>query len=278
MNTSEAFSGKVVWVTGASSGIGEGMVKAFAASGAIVVCSSRNVDELIRVKSECLAAGADEDHLMVQPLDIVDHDSFPAAVQAVLTRYSRIDVLINNAGLGARDNAWNITMDVYRTTMEVNLFGAIALTKEVLPVMMDQADGRIVGVSSLAGKIGVPLRTAYCPAKHAVCGYLDALRAEMAHFGIGVTTIVPGVVRTNTVANALTGSGKPIGAEEGVMEGGMSVEEAVDVILPQLAEGVDEITVAGDEEVQMMDMKRKDPVAVFRATEAMAEQQIYGSG
>lgn len=272
---SDAFIDKVVWITGASSGIGEGMAKAFAASGAKVVCSARNVAELNRVKSECVEAGAEKANLMVLPLDVVDYDAMPNAVRAVLEEFSRIDVLINNAGLGARDNVLNVSMDVYRTAMEVNLFSAIALTKEVLPVMIEQGSGRIVGVSSMAGKIGVPLRTAYCPAKHAVCGFFDALRSEMAHFGIKVSLIVPGVVRTNAVANALTGDGVPIGAEDGVMEGGLSVEEAIPVIVSELAAGTDEIIVATAGETQMMELKRKDPVQVFRALEAMAEQELY---
>ncbi len=166
-------------------------------------------------------------------------------------------------------------MDVYRTAMEVNLFSAIALTKEVLPVMIEQGVGRIVGVSSMAGKIGVPLRTAYCPAKHAVCGFFDALRSEMAHFGIKVSLIVPGVVRTNAVANALTGDGVPMWAEEGVMEGGLSVGEAIAVIVSELARGTDEIIVATEGETQMMMMKREDPVAVFRALEDAAEKELY---
>ena len=273
---STAFADKVVWITGASSGIGEGMAKAFAASGAKVVCSARNVDELNRVKRECLDAGAGEANVMVLPLDVVDYDAMPVARQAVLDNYSRIDVLINNAGLGARDTVLKVSMDVYKTAMEVNLFSAIALTKEVLPVMIEQGAGRVVGVSSMAGKIGVPLRTAYCPAKHAVCGFFDALRSEMAHFGIKVSLIVPGVVRTNAVANALTGDGVPIGAEDGVMEGGLSVDEAIPVILSELAAGTDEIIVATEGEAQMMQMKRDDPVAVFRALEAMAEQDLYG--
>ncbi len=269
------FAGQVVWITGASSGIGEGMCKAFASLGAAVVLSARNVDELQRVKSECVAGGADEDRLMVQPLDIVDFPAVQEAVEAVVDRFSRIDVLMNNAGLGARDLCLNIDLEVYRRVMDVNLFGTIALTKAVLPVMMEQRSGRIVGVSSMAGKIGVPLRTAYCPAKHAVLGFFDALRGEVAHYGIKVSTIVPGVVKTNTVANALTGNGEPIGAEKGVMEEGLEVSEAVDNIVSQLADSVDEIEVASDQERQMMQMKRENPVALFRALEQMAEKELY---
>ena len=144
--------------------------------------------------------------------------------------------------------------------MDVNLFSAIALTKSVLPHMIERGSGHIVGVSSLAGKVGVPLRTAYCPAKHAVLGFFDSLRAEVAYHGIKVSTIVPGVVRTNTVANALRGNGEPIGASEGVMEGGLSVTEAVSVMVEQLASGKDEIEVMTDTESQMLTAKKMTPL------------------
>ncbi len=272
---SAVFAEKVVWITGASSGIGEGMAKAFAGAGAKVVLCGRNVDELNRVRDECVAVGAQEDHLMVLLLDVLDYDAMPAALQAVLDEFSRVDILINNAGQGARDRVLNLSMDVYRKAMEVNLFSAIALTKKVLPVMMEQGSGRIVGLSSMAGKIGVHLRTAYCPAKHAVVGFCDALRAEMAHYGIKVTTIVPGVVRTQSAAKAMTGSGELLGPEKGVMVGGLSVDEAIEIIMSQLSEGADEIIVAAEGEVQLMKQKRDDPVTVFRFMEAAAEEEIY---
>lgn len=271
----EAFADQIVWITGASSGIGEGMAKALAAAGAKVVLSARNQAELARVKDECVLSGTDETSLFVLPLDVTEFSAMPDAVKAVLGRFERIDFLINNAGQGARDLCLDMDFEIYRKAMDVNLFSAIALTKAVLPVMVSQGSGRVAGVSSMAGKIGVPLRTAYCPAKHAVLGFFDALRAEMAHHGISVSTIIPGVVRTNAVAGAMKGNGELIGPEEGVMEGGLSVDEAIAIIMPQLAEGVDEIVVAVEQERQMMKMKREDPVAVFRALEAMAEQELY---
>jgi short-subunit dehydrogenase len=199
----------------------------------------------------------------------------PKALQTILDTFSRIDVLVNNAGLGARDFAVDIDMSIYRKIMEVNLFAPIALTKLVLPVMIAQGSGRIAGVSSLAGKVGVPLRTAYCPAKHAVLGFFDALRSEVAYHGIKVQVIVPGVVRTGAVANALTGTGEPIGADNGVMEGGLSVAEAIPLIMAGFVQGTDEIEAAVEGEIQMLKMKREDPVAVFRALEQSAEQELY---
>ena len=273
--TRAEFREKIVWITGASSGIGEGLAKSFALMGARVVLSGRNLIELNRVKDESINAGADENDLLVLPLDVVDFDSIPSATSSVLDEFSRIDLLINNAGQGARDFITEMDFSVYRKIMDVNLFSAIALTKAVLPHMIERGSGRIVGVSSLAGKVGVPLRTAYCPAKHAVLGFFDSLRAEVAYHGIKVSTIVPGVVRTNTVANALRGNGEPIGASEGFMEGGLSVKEAVLVMVEQLASGKDEIEVMTDTESQMLTAKKSDPTALFRMLESMAEKELF---
>ena len=273
--TTAEFREKIVWITGASSGIGEGLAKLFASIGARVVLSGRNLIELNRVKDESINAGADESDLLVLPLDVVEFDSIPPATSSVLDEFSRIDLLINNAGQGARDFITEMDFSIYRKIMDVNLFSAIALTKAVLPHMIERGSGRIVGVSSLAGKVGVPLRTAYCPAKHAVLGFFDSLRAEVAHYGIKVSTILPGVVRTNTVANALKGNGEPIGASEGVMEGGLSVTEAVLVMVEQLASGKDEIEVMTDTESQMLTAKKSDPTALFRMLEGMAEKELF---
>ena len=183
---------KIIWITGASSGIGEGLAKSFASIGARVVLSGRNLIALNRVKEESINAGADERDLLVLPLDVVEFDSIPPATSRVLDEFSRIDLLINNAGQGARDFITEMDFSIYRKIMDVNLFSAIALTKAVLPHMIERGSGHIVGVSSLAGKVGVPLRTAYCPAKHAVLGFFDSLRAEVAYHGIKVSTILPG--------------------------------------------------------------------------------------
>lgn len=268
----EAFSGKVVWITGASSGIGEGISKGFARCGAKVVLSGRGVEELNRVRDECEAAGANKDNLMVLPLDVLNYDAMPDAAAAVVAQFERIDLLINNAGQGARAFCKDTSMAVYEQILGVNLLGAIALTKAVLPVMIDQGYGRIAGTSSPAGKVGVPWRSAYCAAKHGVSGFFDALRAEVAYHGIKVSVIVPGLVRTNTVANALTGDGQIIGVENGVMENGIEVGEAAQIILAQLAAGSDEFLVGDGPELQIIEAKRTDPTMVFRALETEGER------
>ena len=190
------FRGKVIWVTGASSGIGEALCREFAGGGARVVLSARNEAELKRVRDDCVAVGGKPEDLLVIPLDVVDYAAMPAAVAQVQEAFASIDMLINNAGMSQRSFCVDTELDVYRRMLEVNVLGQIALTREVLPVMVEQGSGHIAVTSSVAGKVGSPLRTGYCAAKHAVMGFFDALRTEVAYQGIQVSTIVPGFIRT----------------------------------------------------------------------------------
>ena len=271
ISNQEAFANKVVWITGASAGIGEEMAVAFARSGSKLVLSARNIEQLERVEKRCYEAGADRESVLVMPLDVVDLDAMPGAVDKVMEAYSRIDLLINNAGVGVRDFCTEVKLDLYRTALEVNLIGPIALTKQVLPIMIKQGSGQIAGTSSVAGKVGIPLRTAYCAAKFGLIGFLDALRAEVAYHGIKVSTIIPGLVKTGAVANAMTGDGSVIGAEEGVMTEGLTAEEAAAAILPQLACHADEFVIGNCDSSKMVELKRNDPIQIFRGLEQMAE-------
>lgn len=265
----DSFAQKVVWITGASAGIGEAMAVAFAASGAKLVLSARNSLDLERVEARCLEAGADQQDVLVVTLDVIDLDAMPGAVDRVMDAFARIDLLINNAGVGVRDFCTDINLDVYRTALEVNLIGPIALTKQVLPIMISQGSGHIAGTSSVAGKVGVPLRTAYCAAKFGLIGFLDALRAEVAYHGIKVSTIIPGLVKTGAVANAMTGDGSVIGAEDGVMTEGLTADEAAAAILPELAKFSDEFVIGNCDSSKMVEMKRNNQTQIFRGLEQM---------
>jgi short-subunit dehydrogenase len=162
-------------------------------------------------------------------------------------------------------------LDVYRTLFELNVIAQIALTKAVLPIMVEQGAGHILITASVAGKVGVPLRTGYCAAKHAVMGFFDALRTEVAHLGIRVSTIVPGFIRTNIGANALTGTGEPTGVQDADIESGMDVTECAALILQGIADGTEEIAVGCGPEMGLLQLKREDPTGTFRLLEAMAE-------
>tara|TARA_R110002124_G_scaffold43823_7_gene134509 strand:- start:2562 stop:3419 length:858 start_codon:yes stop_codon:yes gene_type:complete len=266
----QLFENQVVWITGASSGIGEALAKAFAGSGARVVLSARNVAELQRVQTECLAAGAEAGKLLVLPLDVLDYDALPAAVAAVNEAFGRIDLLINNAGTSQRSFCLETELQVYRTLFELNVIAQIALTKAVLPVMVEQGSGHILVTASVAGKVGAPLRTGYCAAKHAVMGFFDSLRTEVAHLGIKVSTIVPGFIRTNIGANALTGTGARTGVEDADIEAGMDANECAALILQGIAGGIEEIAVGSGPEMGLLELKREDPTSTFRLLEAMA--------
>lgn len=198
-----SFQNKVVWITGASSGIGEHFTYAFAEQGARLILSARNEKELQRVKNNC-SKTAD---ILILPLDVVNFEAIPATVEQAVAHFGKIDILINNAGVSQRALVIDTKLEVDQQIMNVNYFGKVAITKAVLPVMLQQGFGHIVVISSVMGIIGVPFRSAYSAAKHALHGYFDSLRTEMASSNIKVTIICPGYIRTNVTINALKGNG-----------------------------------------------------------------------
>jgi dehydrogenase/reductase SDR family protein 7B len=199
------YKDKVVWITGASSGIGEHLAYAFAGEGAKLILSSRNEKELQRVRQNC----RDSEEVMALPLDVTNYEAMEDAVQLVLNRFDFINILVNNAGLGQRSYARETDFKVDKKLMEINFLGAVALTKAVLPAMTKQQFGQIVVISSILGKVSVPRRSAYAASKHALHGYFDSLRAELFDDNIKVTIICPGYVHTNLPINALCADGSP---------------------------------------------------------------------
>jgi short-subunit dehydrogenase len=196
-------AGKVVWVTGASSGIGEALAYELASRGAQLVLSARREEVLRRVQNACQRAG---EHLVL-PLDMLQPAAFEPAVQAVLQRFGRVNILVHCAGISQRAHAVHTQLHVDRQIMELNYFGPVGLTKLVLPSMISRRAGQLVVISSLLGKFAIPSRSAYCASKHALHGFFDALRAEAHQHGIVVTMVCPGYVRTSASLNALTGDG-----------------------------------------------------------------------
>lgn len=231
------FSGQVVWITGASSGIGEAAARAFAREGARLVLSSRRPVELERVRRAC----ARPDEHVIVPLDLSRGETFPAAVAEVLARCGRIDVLLNNAGVSQRALAADAEPAVERALMEVDYFGPVALTKAVLPAMRARRAGRIVVVSSVMGYVGTPGRSTYAAAKHALHGYFDSLRAEVWREGIGVTLACPGYVKTAVSDNALGPRGNKHGQTDGTHQSGISAEHCATAIVRAVACGREEI-------------------------------------
>ena len=181
-------SQRVILVTGCSSGIGRAAAVALAERGHRVFASARNRNDLAEIEhGEGLATLA---------LDVTDPATIAAAVETVLSRAGRIDVLVNNAGYGQYGAVEEVTADEWRAQFEVNLFGAIAVTQAVLPAMRKQRRGTIVNVSSVAGKVAIPFAAPYCASKHALEAVSDALRVELSPFGIHVVLVEPGPIET----------------------------------------------------------------------------------
>lgn len=252
------FQNKTAWVTGASSGIGEALAKGLAARGARVILSGRRIEELQRVAT---AVGG---QTLVLPFEATDYGALPDIVEKALQWRGVVDLLINNAGVSQRSLALDTSFDVYRSLMEVDFFAPVRLTQLVLPSMVERKSGHIVIISSVAGKVGAPLRTAYCAAKHACVGYYDALRAEIeAAYGIGVSVVTPGSVRTGIAKNAMTGDGSRRGRSDDNIDNGMAPEKAAEIILDGVAGGAREIPVAEGMELAALQMRIASPDALF---------------
>ncbi len=246
---------KTIWITGASSGIGEAIAYEFNKKGAHLILSARRVEELERVKESCENA---EDTVKILPLDLSDQDAMPAKTDQALEFFGSIDMLINNGGISQRAYAIDSDMDTIRRVMEVNYFGTVALTKAVLPHMVEQNSGHVVVVSSVMGKIGTKHRSAYAASKHALHGWFDCLRQEMYEHGIDVTLVCPGFVKTNVTINALTADGGRHNKMEDAQANAMSAEEFAKKLIPQLARKKEEIFIGGSE-LMAVYLKRLSP-------------------
>lgn len=233
----------MVWITGASSGLGAALARAFASEGARLVLSARRKEALERVRSECAKPEA---HAVV-PLDLACSAGFPALAEEVMRTCGRIDLLINNGGVSQRGLALETTEAVERRIMEVDYFGTVALTKAVAPHLVRRRSGRIVVISSVMGYLGTPMRSSYAAAKHALHGYFDSLRAELWRDGVRVTIVCPGYVRTAVSANALTADGSQHERLDGKTARGMDPASCAAKIVAGLSRGKDEIHVGGGE-------------------------------
>ena len=251
---------KVVWITGASSGIGEALAHASAKRGAKLILSARRTDALERVRTAC---GRDNSTAMVLPLDVSDLASLPGKADEVIKRFGRIDILVHNAGVSQRARAIDTSIQVDEAIMRTNFLGPVALTKAVLPTMTRAKSGHIVVVSSLVGKFGTPMRTSYAASKHALHGFFDSLRAEVFADGIQVNIVCPGFVRTEVSRHALTGDGSQHGQMDEATARGIAPEAASEAILKAVAAGREE-TYVGGREVAGVYLKRFAPTLLSR--------------
>ena len=223
MNMSH-FNGKVIWITGGSSGIGEGLVRVLAGSGARLILSARRVAELERVRDTW--PEADRQHIRILPFDLTDSARLESVTQEAIAAFGHIDIQILNGGIAQRSLAMYTTLAVDRELMEVDYFSCVALSKYLLPHFQERGSGRFVVVSSVMGLIGTPFRSGYAAAKHALHGYFESLRAEMwkKYRGVKVTIICPGWVKTNITMNAVAGDGSRLNSMDRATAHGMDPE------------------------------------------------------
>jgi dehydrogenase/reductase SDR family member 7B len=230
---------KVIWITGASSGIGEALAIAWSREGARLVLSARDAKELERVRALC----ANPERHLVKPLDVTDMDAIKRSADEV----GPVDILVPSAGVSQRSYAEETDLAVDRRIMEINYFGTIAVAKAVLPSMIARRSGHFVPISSVIGYVGVPLRSAYSASKHALHGFFNTLRAETHRYGLKVTIVCPGYIRTKVSENALRGDGTTHGKLDETHRDAMSAEESAPIILRGVAAGNREVHVGGAE-------------------------------
>ncbi|MDB4972283.1 MAG: short-chain dehydrogenase [Myxococcaceae bacterium] len=237
------FTGQVVWVTGASSGIGEALAYELARSGATLILSARRGELLEAVERRCAGAGS---HLVL-PFDITLVDDFSKHVDQVLRRFGRVDMLINNAGVSQRSLVQETALRVDRQIFETDFFGPVALVKAVLPHMLARGRGHLVVVSSIAGLVATPMRSTYSSAKAAVIAFHDSLRAETSEAGLTVSVLCPGFVATNIANAALIGDGTSSAGKHPLPENAMSAETFAYRAVSALAARQELVVIAGKE-------------------------------
>lgn len=248
---------KVVWITGASRGIGAALAREFAQYGARVVLSAPEPEreDLRHARSLCRLPGR---HWIV-PLDLARPESLHAAWERVRGEAGRVDILVHNAGVTHRSRALETAPDVDRYLMEVNYFGAVELTKIVLPHMIrHSAGGQLVAISSVLGLVAAPERSAYVAAKHALTGFFEALRGEVADSGIGVTLVFPGFVATDMGRHALGADGRELGAAGTEPGRGMTPGALAAQVVPAVVARKDRVVVAGREKA-LVYLERMSP-------------------
>lgn len=259
------FTDKIVWITGASSGIGEQLAYAFSKAGAFVILSARSKSELERVQRGCTFP--EKTHIAL--LDIADYSQVEEVGKQLLAQYGFVDILVNNAGISQRSLVKDTVFAVDKKLIEVDLLGTIAVTKTVFNVMLQRGQGSIVTVTSVVGKIGTPMRSSYSAAKHGLHGFFDSLRAEVPNNKPHIMLVCPGFVKTKVSINALTGDGSRQGTMDTATGKGLSPEYVAHKILQGIRRQKEEIYIAGAKEKLGIYLKRFFPTLFSRLIRRM---------
>ncbi|MFL0357113.1 SDR family NAD(P)-dependent oxidoreductase [Erythrobacter sp. GH1-10] len=255
------YTGKTVWITGASSGIGAALARDAASRGANVVLSGRDEARLAEVAADC-------GETLILPFDVRDDAALADATAKAIAWKGGVDLAFANAGVSQRSRALKTDMQVYRDIIDIDLTAQIAFSQGLIGHMVERGSGGLAFISSIAGKVGVPMRTAYCAVKFGLAGYGDSLRAELSQSGVSVHVIYPGSVATDVARNALVGDGTKRGRSDKVIDEGIPVADAAKTMLDAIAADEREIIVARGMEEQMGEMRRT-PDALFEQVAAM---------
>jgi len=247
---------KIVWITGASSGIGEALADVLFKRGSTLILSARNAARLIEIKTRLdeIAPG----RCFTVPCDVTLKKSVEQAVEAVKQLAGNVDILINNAGVSQRSYALDTDLQVDRDLFEVNFFGAVAVTKGILPWMISGGGGHIVVISSMAGKYGFRMRSTYSASKHALHGFFETLRAELHDKNVKVTMVVPGRIKTDISVHSLTGNGTTYGKMDKGQANGVPVNTCARIIIRAIESNRKEVFI-GRLELFLLTMKRICP-------------------
>jgi len=225
------FKDKVVVITGASSGIGRELAYQLVEQGAWLSLAARNGEQLATVAGECQVRGG---RAIAIVTDVGEQAQCSELIQRTVDQYDRIDMLVNNAGITMWANFEDIRdIGFYEQIMRVNYLGSVYCTYYALP-FLKKTKGQIIGISSL-GQAGIPKRSGYAASKHAMVGFFDTLRIEIAEYGVSVTMIYPDFVATETRKRALGADGKPIGKSPVRESGVMPAEKCAQLIIQAAA-------------------------------------------
>jgi short-subunit dehydrogenase len=260
MRKNRIFEGKVAWITGASSGIGEALVREFVMSGARVIASSNDQAGLEHVKA---SLGDKSSMIKCLSFDLTDNEHFEALANEAFTENGKIDFLLNIGGVSQRARIDETPLWLDRKIFEINYFGTIALTKAVLPYMIRQQSGHILATSSISGRFGFPLRSAYSASKQALHGFFETLYLENKKNNLRVSVIIPGRVRTSISIHALESNGREHGKLDDGQAGGLTPEQAASIIVKGIRRNRREILV-GKGEMMMLHIRRYFPWLFFR--------------
>jgi dehydrogenase/reductase SDR family protein 7B len=260
MKRNNIFTGKVAWITGASSGIGEALVYEFVRRGATVVASSNDMPGLEGVKAAC-----SDKSVMVScvAFDLAETTEINKLVDEQVKKTGRIDFLLNIGGISQRARVDDTPLWLDRKIFEINYFGTIALTKAILPYMIQQRSGHILATSSISGRFGFPLRSAYSASKQALHGFFETLHLENKINNVNASVIIPGRVRTSISFHALDSEGKEHGKMDEGLAKGMTPEKAAETIIKGIIKNKREILV-GKSELLILHIRRYWPWLFFK--------------